>query len=182
MFDSPGESTPSRSRDPRLKRCAGEPDWSQVEVSSTEAQTRQFVTLYQALQGFDDRAAQAQIKCPRLCFVGSADEIDYGERWGGVHVSFAGRVISRRGELEALGWQVRVLEGLTLAVDLRSAARRCQSTEKPAGRPVRPVAASSSGPARPSATARSATRWSACAAAVAGTSGGTPSAVARSAV
>jgi pimeloyl-ACP methyl ester carboxylesterase len=91
---------------------AGEPDWSQVEMSLTEAQTRQFVTLYQALQGFDDVAAQAQIRCPRLCFVGSADEIDYDERWGGVHVSMAGPVIDRRAELEALGWQVRVLEGL----------------------------------------------------------------------
>jgi pimeloyl-ACP methyl ester carboxylesterase len=91
---------------------AGEPDWSQVEVSLTEAQTRQFVTLYQALQGFDDVAAQAQIRCPRLCFVGSADEIDYDERWGAVHVSMAGPVIDRRAELEALGWQVRVLEGL----------------------------------------------------------------------
>ena len=91
---------------------AGEPDWSQVEVSLTEAQTRQFVTLYQALQGFDDLAAQAQLRCPRLCFAGSADEIDYDERWGGVHVSMAGPVIDRRAELEALGWQVRVLEGL----------------------------------------------------------------------
>jgi pimeloyl-ACP methyl ester carboxylesterase len=91
---------------------AGEPDWSQVEVSLTEAQTRQFVTLYQALQGFDDLAAQAQLGCPRLCFVGSADEIDYGERWGGVQVSMASPVIDRRAELEALGWQVRVLEGL----------------------------------------------------------------------
>lgn len=78
----------------------------------TEPQTRQFVTLYQALQGFDDRAAQARISCPRLCFVGSADEIEYGERWGGTRVSFAGPVISRRAELDALGWQVRVLDGL----------------------------------------------------------------------
>jgi hypothetical protein len=29
-----------------------------------------------------------------------------------VQVSFAGPVVSRRAELEALGWQVRVLEGL----------------------------------------------------------------------
>jgi pimeloyl-ACP methyl ester carboxylesterase len=100
-------TTPQPSKEP-----SGEPDWSQVEVSLTEAQTRQFVTLYQALQGFDDRAAQAQVRCPRLCFVGSADEIDYGERWGGVHVSLAGPVVNRRAELEALGWEVRVLEGL----------------------------------------------------------------------
>jgi pimeloyl-ACP methyl ester carboxylesterase len=88
------------------------PDWSQVEMTLTEAQTRQFVTLYQALQGFDDRAAQAEVDCPRLCFVGSADEITYDERWGGVRVSMAGPVVSRRAELEALGWEVRVLEGL----------------------------------------------------------------------
>jgi pimeloyl-ACP methyl ester carboxylesterase len=89
-----------------------EPDWSSVEVSMSEAQTRQFVTLYQALQGFDDRAAQARISCPRLCFVGSADEIEYGERWGGVHVSMAGPIVNRRAELDALGWEVSVLEGL----------------------------------------------------------------------
>jgi pimeloyl-ACP methyl ester carboxylesterase len=87
-------------------------DWSQVEVSLTEPQTRQFVTLYQALQDFDDRAAQARISCPRLCFVGSADEISYDERWGGVHVSLADPVVNRRAELEALGWQVRVLDAL----------------------------------------------------------------------
>jgi pimeloyl-ACP methyl ester carboxylesterase len=91
---------------------SGEPDWSQVEVGLTEAQTRQFVTLYQALQDFDDRAAQAQLGCPRLCFVGSTDEITYDERWGGVQVSMADPVVRRRAELEALGWQVQVLEGL----------------------------------------------------------------------
>jgi pimeloyl-ACP methyl ester carboxylesterase len=90
----------------------GEPDWSQVEMTLSEAQTRQFVTLYQALQDFDDRAAQAQLRCPRLCFVGSADEIAYDQRWGGVRVDIAGPVIARRAELEALGWQVEVLEGL----------------------------------------------------------------------
>ena len=88
------------------------PDWSQVEMTLTEPQTRQFVTLYRALRGFDDRAAQAQVDCPRLCFVGSADEITYDERWGGVRVSMAGPVVSRRAELEALGWEVRVLDGL----------------------------------------------------------------------
>jgi len=76
-------SAPSTATSPqRPEEPAGEPDWSQVdEVPLTEAQARQFVTLYQALQGFDDRGAQARVGCPRLCFVGSADEIDYGERW-----------------------------------------------------------------------------------------------------
>ena len=87
-------------------------DWSQVEMTLSEGQTRQFVTLYQALRDFDDRAAQARLACPRLCFVGSADEIIYEERWGGVRVSIADPVVGRRAELEALGWQVAVLEGL----------------------------------------------------------------------
>jgi pimeloyl-ACP methyl ester carboxylesterase len=89
-----------------------EVDWSQVEMTLTEAQTRQFVTLYQALQDFDDHAAQAQVRCPRLCFVGSADEITYNERWGGVRISMADPIIRRRAELESLGWQVHVLDGL----------------------------------------------------------------------
>ena len=87
-------------------------DWSTVEMTLSEAQTRQFVTLYQALQGFDERAALPRLSCPRLCFVGSADEVDYDQRWGGVDVSIAGPVVQRRAELEALGWQVEILDGL----------------------------------------------------------------------
>ena len=75
-------------------------------------QTRQFVTLYQALQGFDDRAAQAQITCPRLCFVGSADEIQYAQHWGNVFVSLAGPIVRGQAQLSDLGWDVRVLDGL----------------------------------------------------------------------
>jgi pimeloyl-ACP methyl ester carboxylesterase len=87
-------------------------DWDSAEVTLSEAETRQFVTLYQALQDFDFRAAQAGITCPRLCFAGSADEIRYGERWGNVLVSLGGPVVRHRSELEATGWEVVVLEGL----------------------------------------------------------------------
>ena len=103
---SPPPSTEPSGQSPE------ETDWSQVQLTLSEGQTRQFVTLYQALRGFDDRAAQVRLTCPRLCFVGSADEIDYEERWGGVRVSVADPVIRRRDELEALGWQVEVLKGL----------------------------------------------------------------------
>jgi pimeloyl-ACP methyl ester carboxylesterase len=89
-----------------------EPDWSQVELTLSEAQTRQFATLYQALRGFDDRAAQARLACPRLCFAGSADDIEYSERWGGVRVHTAAPLLERRAELETYGWEVRVLDGL----------------------------------------------------------------------
>lgn len=85
-------------------------EWSSSALSKD--QTQQFVTLYQALQGFDDHAVQARITCLRLCFVGSADAIQYGKNWGDVYVNLAGPMISGRAELEALGWDVRVLEGL----------------------------------------------------------------------
>ncbi|MEO3886529.1 alpha/beta hydrolase [Nonomuraea sp. B5E05] len=85
-------------------------DWSSAEVSTSEEQTRQFVTLYEELQGFDDRAVR--LSCPRLCFAGSADEIHYDERWGGTHVSIGGTLARHRAELEALGWDVQVLDGL----------------------------------------------------------------------
>jgi alpha/beta hydrolase fold len=85
-------------------------EWSTAGMS--KGQTQQFVTLYQALQGFDDHATQAQITCPRLCFVGSADEIQYGENWGNPFVSLAGPIVRERTQLEALGWEVRVLDEL----------------------------------------------------------------------
>ena len=109
-------SAPAASEEPE------EPDWSQVEITLSEAQTRQFATLYQALQGFDDRAAQARLSCPRLCFAGSADDIDYPERWGGVRVHTAAPLLERRAELEAYGWEVRVLDGLDHTQAMQAAA------------------------------------------------------------
>ena len=87
-------------------------DWSSVQVTTSPDQTRQFVTLYHVLQGFDDCATQAHITCPRLCFAGSADEIQYGPKWGNVLVSIAGPIIAERAELKSLGWEVRVLDRL----------------------------------------------------------------------
>lgn len=87
-----------------------EEEWSATGLAKDQAQ--QFLTLYEALRGFDDRAAQARVRCPRLCFVGSADAIQYGKRWGDVFVSLAAPIVQGRTQLEALGWDVRVLEGL----------------------------------------------------------------------
>ena len=55
----------------RGTQSAQEPDeseWSTGDLS--QDQTQQFVTLYQALQGFDDRAAQAQNHLPSPLFRG----------------------------------------------------------------------------------------------------------------
>lgn len=84
--------------------------WSAEQLSRDE--TEQYMTLYGALQSFDDEAVQNQIICPRLCFVGSADVIQYGENWGRVLVNLAEPVIVRREALAAWGWSVTVLEGL----------------------------------------------------------------------
>ncbi len=89
---------------------ADESEWSGMALSKD--QTRQFVTLYQALQGFDDRAVQARLTCPRLCFVGSKDEIQYTKSWGNVTVSLADPIVQGQAQLSDLGWDVRVLDGL----------------------------------------------------------------------
>ncbi|MGN9787823.1 alpha/beta fold hydrolase [Nonomuraea sp. ZG12] len=91
---------------------SGEIDWSSVEMTMSPAQTQQFLTLYEALRDFDDVAAQPRVTCPRLCVAGSADQIDYEERWGGVRVDIGGPLVRRRAELERLGWDVAVLDGL----------------------------------------------------------------------
>lgn len=94
----------------QTSQAADADEWSSASLSKD--QTKQFVTLYQALQEFDDRAAQARITCPRLCFVGSADEIQYGENWGNVFVSLAGPIVQGQAQLTDLGWDVRMLDGL----------------------------------------------------------------------
>ncbi|MGF7120910.1 hypothetical protein [Rhodococcus sp. BE178] len=86
-------------------------DWDAVAVTSTEAQTRQFVTLYEALRAFDDTASGAVPTVPRLCFAGAADEIAYGPGWGDVTVKLAEPLLKRRADLEARGWVVEVMPG-----------------------------------------------------------------------
>ena len=103
-------ATYEMARGTRPMPSADESEWSGISLSRD--QTRQFVTLYQALQGFDDRAAQARLTCPRLCFVGSKDEIQYSKSWGNVHVSLAGPIVQGQAQLSDLGWDVQVLDGL----------------------------------------------------------------------
>ncbi|WP_432991575.1 alpha/beta fold hydrolase [Dactylosporangium sp. CA-233914] len=90
----------------------GEADWSTAEVTLSPGQTRQFVTLYEALQTFDERATLARLACPGLCLIGAADAIAYDERWGGVRVDLAAPVLEHRAELASLGWRVHVPAGL----------------------------------------------------------------------
>jgi Predicted hydrolases or acyltransferases (alpha/beta hydrolase superfamily) len=87
-------------------------DWDNVKVTALPPQAKQFLTLYESLSVFDDHAAQSQLSCPRCCFAGSADRIEYNKSWGEVTVDIARPLLQHRERLEALGWQVRVLDGL----------------------------------------------------------------------
>ena len=87
-------------------------DWDSAAVQTTEAQTRQFVTLYEALQDFDDSAAAVPRDLARLAFAGADDQIDYSPQWGGVQVRIGGPLAAHREELVAAGWDVQVLPGL----------------------------------------------------------------------
>ncbi|WP_246486655.1 alpha/beta fold hydrolase [Kribbella qitaiheensis] len=85
-------------------------DWDSTEVAMSKEQAQQFVTLYRALQSFDDHAVH--VSCPRLCIAGSADNIQYGERWGNAYVSIGAAVEKNQSRLEELGWAVHLLPGL----------------------------------------------------------------------
>lgn len=87
-------------------------DWDSVSVQTTEAQTQQFVTLYEALQDFDDSAAVLPGGLPKLAFAGAEDQIDYKPVWGGVRVSIGEPLARHQAALTKAGWDVRVLPGL----------------------------------------------------------------------
>lgn len=88
-------------------------DWDDAAaIQTTEAQTRQFVRLYEALQDFDDSTAAVAPGLPRLAFAGSGDQIDYGPRWGDVQVRIGAPLAEHKHELTAAGWDVQVLPGL----------------------------------------------------------------------
>ncbi len=73
------------------------------------AQLPQFVTYYEAMAGFDDRAAQSGITCPRLCFVGGEDRVAAGPE---LITDIGATVRGNQAELESLGWSVEVVPGL----------------------------------------------------------------------
>jgi pimeloyl-ACP methyl ester carboxylesterase len=90
----------------------GEDEWADAYLQPD--QQRQFVTFYEALAGFDDRAGVVGLprRLPKLVLVGSEDQIEYGPTWGDVLVDLAAPVARNRAALETLGWEVHVLDGL----------------------------------------------------------------------
>jgi pimeloyl-ACP methyl ester carboxylesterase len=87
-------------------------DWDSAEISVTEEQAKQYLTLYRSLRGFDERAALAGLSIPRLAFAGATDDIDYSPRWGGVRVEIGSALRRNQAELASFGWEVAVIDGL----------------------------------------------------------------------
>jgi pimeloyl-ACP methyl ester carboxylesterase len=86
-------------------------DWDSAEVTQTPEQTLQYVTLYESVRDFDERAALGRLTVPRLAFAGRDDVIGYGPQWGDVRVELGPPLDEHRAELEELGWTVEVLPG-----------------------------------------------------------------------
>jgi pimeloyl-ACP methyl ester carboxylesterase len=86
-------------------------DWDSGEVTLTPEQSQQYVTLYESLTGFDERAALAGLTVPRLAFAGEKDNIRYGPRWDDAYVALGDPLVAHRAELTALGWTVTVVPG-----------------------------------------------------------------------
>lgn len=87
-------------------------DWDSAGIQTNPAQTQQFVTLYEALQDFDDFSAAIPRNVPRLAFAGAEDRIDYGPKWGDVQVRIADPLVEHKGTLIKAGWDVQILPGL----------------------------------------------------------------------
>lgn len=81
-------------------------DWDSVEVTQRPEQTQQYVTLYESLRDFDDRAAVDRLTVPRLVFAGANDNISYGPKWDNITVVIADAITRRRDQLETHGWTV----------------------------------------------------------------------------
>ncbi|MFI7547175.1 alpha/beta hydrolase [Actinoplanes sp. NPDC049599] len=86
-------------------------DWDSADGGQTPDQAQQYVTLYESLQDFDERAALDRLTLPRLVFAGAEDNIRYGPRWGDTYVAIADAVRANRDQLTKQGWTVELLAG-----------------------------------------------------------------------
>lgn len=87
-------------------------DWDNIQVQMNPDQTKQFVTMYKSLLQFQDKKVQDRLHIPRLTFAGEEDTIIYGENFGNVSVDVVGLIKKNKRELEQLGWDVEIVEGV----------------------------------------------------------------------
>jgi pimeloyl-ACP methyl ester carboxylesterase len=84
-------------------------DWDTVETTQTPDQSQQYLTLYESLQGFDERAALDRLRVPRLAFAGVTDNIAYSPKWDNAYVAIADALRDHGDELTTRGWTVALI-------------------------------------------------------------------------
>ena len=97
-------------------------DWDSAEVTLSPDQTGQYVTLYESLRDFDERAALDRVRVPRLAFAGEKDDIRYGPKWGDAYVTIGTALREHRDELVRRGWTVHLVPGADHLAAMHSAA------------------------------------------------------------
>jgi pimeloyl-ACP methyl ester carboxylesterase len=80
---------------------------SAKEASPSSSPPQQFVTFYESVQDWPEAEAVRRIKCPKMTFVGSADEL----KIDGVRLRLAATIHERRRDLEQQGWHVVEIPG-----------------------------------------------------------------------
>lgn len=86
-------------------------DWDNVNVTIDPSVTKQFMTLYRSLIGFDGRSVLEKLPIPKLAFAGEQDTIVYGENFGNVTVDIVGRLKKNQSLLGQAGWDVEIMPG-----------------------------------------------------------------------
>jgi pimeloyl-ACP methyl ester carboxylesterase len=99
----------NRDKQPNAAGTLQPGDWDAVEVTQDPDQTQQYVTLYESIQNFDERAALDRVSIPRLAFAGANDNIVYGPRWDSAYVAIADAVRRQHAQLTKRGWTVELI-------------------------------------------------------------------------
>lgn len=95
-----------------------DPPESAKVVLRGPGQYRQWVTYLGSVGDWPEAEAVARIDCPRMVFTASDGNSDAG----GIVLPIATTILSRRGELESMGWVVRVIPDRDFGVCMDPAA------------------------------------------------------------
>ncbi|GAA2660487.1 hypothetical protein GCM10010436_93210 [Paractinoplanes durhamensis] len=101
----------TNAENPPAQVATPEPgDWDSADMTLSPDQTRQYLSLYESLTDFSDKAAVATLPpIPRLAFAGEKDTIVYGPKWGDTVVDIVGPLIANQTALTTAGWRVEII-------------------------------------------------------------------------
>ena len=84
-------------------------------VLRSPAQYAQWSTFYKSVQGWPEAEVAASIQCPRLAFVGADGDTDAGSE----DILNATILKANKAELESMGWNVSIIDGVGHEVALK---------------------------------------------------------------